>query len=254
MQFSCILQVLASDRLPEDALKSCQSFAKRRPSWRQPGRDTAILMQRISDWVFIADSSLFVVQAGPRAESRTKDLVVELTGLLKNTAHPVFWYLSEPFMNQAVPSLITILESLVFQALRHDPLIMSQDPQLGNIRAFEAEHTPTEWISLASKVLSKINQCFVVIETEGLHQATGRSGSETRQILETFVKLFNDVSSSTSVIKLLIVSYGRQTLLPTATGNTSRIWAKVDPPLPASRRSVYQAPMQLKRGSIRYTS
>jgi hypothetical protein len=49
---------------------------------------------------------------------------------------------------------------------------------------------------------------LVVIETEGLRQATGRSGSEKRQILETFVKLFNDVSSRTSVIKLLIVNYG----------------------------------------------
>ena len=255
MQFSRILQVLASDRLPEDTLESCQSFARRRPSWRQPGRDTTTLMQRISDWVFMADSSLFVVQAGPRAESRTKDLVIELTGLLKNTDHPVFWHFSEPFTNQATPSLIFILKSLVFQALRHDPSIASQDPQVGNIRAFETEHTLAEWIGLASKVISKIKQCFVVIETESLHQATARRGSDARHILETFVKLFNGISSGGgSVIKLLIVNYGSQTLLHTGTGNTSRIWAKVGPPLPASRRSTYQMPMQLRRGSVRYIS
>src|SRR5271154_69312 len=118
IQFSQILSILSSDRTPEDVFQICQSFAKRRPSWRQPGRDTAILVQRLSDWVFMAGSSMFVVQAGSRAEARTKDLVVEVTGLLKSTTYPVFWYLSEPIGTHSASTLNNILKNLIFQALR----------------------------------------------------------------------------------------------------------------------------------------
>lgn len=47
IQISRILDVLASDVLPEDVLRIGKSFAKRRPSWRQPGRDMAFASQRL---------------------------------------------------------------------------------------------------------------------------------------------------------------------------------------------------------------
>ena len=88
MQFSQILNVLASKRSPEDILQSCQSIAKRRQSWRSPGRESAVFIQRLGDWVSMSGSSMFVVEAGPRAEARTKDLAIEVTGLLQATNYP----------------------------------------------------------------------------------------------------------------------------------------------------------------------
>jgi hypothetical protein len=239
--------------MPEDVLQICQSFAKRRPSWRQPGRDTAILMQRLSDWAFMAGSSMFVVRSGPRAEARTKDLVVEVTGLLRSTAYPVFWYLSEPIVTHAGSTLNVILKSLIFQALRHDPTIVSRDHRLGNIRAFQGEHKLAEWISLVCLILSKIKQCFVVVETEYLYRIAGRDGAQVRQILETFGQIFDSVTATGSTMKLLVVSYGGRASLSMSSGNIPWIVASVNPPLPASRRSKQHLTPQFRTGLGRHT-
>lgn len=155
MHFNDILNLLRSSQLPEELLEACESYTKRRLSWRQPGRDTMLASQRLKDWLQLTHSSMFVVKAGPRAEARTKDMAVEMTRLLNESGLPVFWYFSRPNSSYTVPSLGSVLKSLIFQALRHDPTTVSQDSRLGNIQAFQAQHTVREWTDLAIFVLSK---------------------------------------------------------------------------------------------------
>jgi hypothetical protein len=178
----------------------------------------------------MAGSSMFIVQAGPRVEARTKDLVVEITGLLKSSAYPVFWYLSEPIVTHTGSTLNSILKCLIFQALRHDPTIMSQDHRVGNIRAFQGEYKLAEWISLLCLIFSKIKQCFVVAETEDLYRIAGRDGGQVQQILETFDQIFDSVTATGCIIKLLMVNYGGRASPSKLSGNIPRIVASVNPP------------------------
>lgn len=195
---------------------------------------------------------MFVIQAGSRAEARTKDLVVEVTGLLKSTAYPVFWYLSEPIGTYSASTLNNILKNLIFQALSHDSNIISQDDRLGNITAFQGEHKLAEWISLLCLVFSKIKQCFMVVETEDLYRIAGRDGAQVQKILETFDQIFDSITSTGSILKLLIVSYGTRASLFKSSGNPPRIVANVSPPLPASRRSKQHLTPQFRTGLGRH--
>jgi hypothetical protein len=251
MQFSQILGVLISNRLPEETLQLCQSFAKRRPSWRQAGRDTAILVQRLSQWASIGGSAMLVIQTGPRAEGRTKDLVVEVTGFLKSTPLPVFFYLSELTGNRSGTTLSTILKSLVFQVLRNDPSIVSQDHRLGNIGAFQAEHTLEEWISLTCLVFWKVSQCFILVENEDLYRSAGRSSHRVQQVIDTFNRVFQSATASGNIVKMLLVSYGGQLTLAPSPGSGRLMAARVGPPLPASRRSKQHLASQFRGGLAR---
>jgi hypothetical protein len=235
IQFSRILDVLGASRSPEDALQTCQSIAKRRHSWRSPGRESAIFIQRLGDWVSMSGSSMFVVEAGPRAEARTKDLAVEVTSFLKLTDYAVFWHLSEPAMMQRACALDSVLKYLIYQALRHDPTIVSGDPTLGNIASFQMEHSLAEWLSLTYLIFSKIPKCFVIIETEDLYRMSGRDGALARQILQAFQQVLNSVSRAGGIMKLLIVSYGRYSTVEMSSGDIPLIVAGITQSLPASR-------------------
>ena len=252
MQFKDILDVLRSTQLPEELLEACESYTKRRLSWRQPGRDTMLASQRLKDWLQLSGSSMFVVKAGPRAEARTKDMAVEMTRLLNESGLPVFWYFSSPAANETVPSLGNVLKSLIFQALRHDPSSVSQDNRLGNIQAFQAQHTTAEWTALAILILSKVKECFIVVETEDLFRSAGQNGAEVQQTINTFSKIFEEVTKDANTVKLLLVGYGIRATLPTQAGQTHPIVVSLNPPLPVVRRAKQPLVPQFRLGAGRH--
>jgi hypothetical protein len=79
---------------------------------------------------------MFVVEAGPRAEAKTKDLAIEVIGLLNLTDYTVFWHLSKPTIMDRACILNNVLKYLIYQALRHDLIILSGNPSLGKIASF----------------------------------------------------------------------------------------------------------------------
>ena len=234
MQFHDILNTLRSIQLPEEVLATCDSYTRRGISWRQPGRDTVLAAQKLKDWVQSPSSSRFIVTAGPKAEPRTKAMAVEVTKLLKETPNPVFWYLSSPNTNVTTPTVGSVLKNLIFQTLRHDPTIVSQDPRLGNIQAFQADHNLAEWTSLAILVLSKIKQFFVIVETDDLHRL--HDPSIEQSMMDTLAHIFNEVVQAGSTMKLLSVSYASRNKTTSQTGQYAALTATLNGPLPAVRR------------------
>jgi hypothetical protein len=178
---------------------------------------------------------MFVVEAGPRAEARTKDTAVEVIGLVKSTDYAVFWHLSEPIQMDYACTLDNILKSLIFQALRHDSTIVFGDPTLGNIANFQMGHSLAEWLSLACLVFSKIPKCFVIIETEDLYRMSGRDRALAGQIFQAFQQILSSVSRTGGIIKLLIVSYGRESTAVMSSGDIPLIVAGINQSLPVSR-------------------
>ncbi len=246
-----VLDVLRSSQLPEEWLEACESYTKRRLSWRQPGRDTVLASQRLKEWLQLTGSSMFVVRAAPRAEARTKDMAVEMTRLLTESGLPVFWYFSSPASIQTIPSLDSVLKSLIFQALRHDPSIVSQDTRLGNIQAFQAHHTITEWTKLAILTLSKIKECFIVVDTEDLFRSAGHNSAEAQQTIDTFNKIFEEITKVGNTTKLLLVGYGIRASLHAQAAQVCPIVVSLNPPLPVVRRARQPLVPQFRLGSGR---
>jgi hypothetical protein len=180
---------------------------------------------------------MLVIHTERRAEGRTKDLVVEVTGFLRSTRLPVFFHLSELTDNHSETALSTILKDLVLQALRNDPSITSQDHRLGNIGAYQAEHTLEEWISLTCLVFSKVSQCFVLVENEDLYRSGVRSSHRVQLLVETLSRVFQSATAAGNTVKMLLVSDGGQLTLGPSLGSGHLMEARVGPPLPASRRS-----------------
>ena len=149
-----------------------------------------------------------------------------------------------------VHSLGNVLKSLIFQALRKDPLIVSQDPRLGNIQSFQAQHTTAEWIDLAALVLSKIKECFIVVETEDLLRQRGH-GVPMQTIIDTFSHIFEEAVKAGCTMKLLLVSYGVRMNLGSQAGPASTIVVSLNPPLPVVRRTKQPLVPQFKLGSGR---
>jgi hypothetical protein len=195
---------------------------------------------------------MFVVEAGPRAKARTKDLAVEVTGLLKSTDYAVFWHLSEPIMMDRACTLVSILKYLIYQALRYDSTIVSTDPTLGNIASFQMEHSLAEWLSLACLIFSKIPKCFMIIEAEDLYRISGRDGALARQILQIFQQVLNAVSRAGGIMKLLIVSHGRDSVAAMSSGDIPLIVAGINQSLPVSRLLKRQYSQRARPGLERH--
>ena len=191
---------------------------------------------------------MLIISVDARAEARAKDLVMEVTDLLNSTSYPVFWYLSQPHLSRTGTALPGILRSLIYQALRHDPSITSQDRRLGDIRSFEGEHSTAEWIGLTCLVLSKIQHFFLVVEPEDMYHACERDGIQLQAMLTVFDQIFHTVTAAGTTMKLLFVKYGNQPSLSLSPGGTSKMMASVHAPLPVARRSRHSWGSQLRIG------
>ena len=147
-----------------------------------------------------------------------------------------------------MPSLGTVLKSLIFQALRHDASIVSQDPRLGSIQAFQSQHTVAEWTTLTVLVLSKVKECFIVVETEDIFRRAGQNSAEIQLIIDTFSKILEEVANTGNTVKLLLVSYGIRATLPTQPAQPPPIVVSLNPPLPVVRRAKQPLVRQFRMG------
>ncbi|KAK5467171.1 hypothetical protein LTS15_000142 [Exophiala xenobiotica] len=207
IQFSTILQTLKPHRSPADVLYACKTVAQRRQLWKPPTPDSTRYIQTFNQWVNAPLSSLFVLQAGLRAEARAKDLAVQAAILLKDSQHTVFYYLSERRADQNDLSFTDVLQALIFQILTQHPNIAQSESQIVNITAFKSQHTEQEWLDLLSLVLRNVRKSFLVVEMEDLFERTKGQKDLARILLQAFGQLVTKVQDSGNVVKILLVHY-----------------------------------------------
>ena len=207
---------------PEDILSICESFAQRRKSWNPWPKGSTDLFKKLQHWVSTPRSALFVVRADHcvgrcddhRAKARAKDFAVEVADFLKSTTtHKVIWTFS--LSTQPHMSIADIMNILIYQAIRYFPL----QPNIPQTKANDTENQLFDLLRLA---LSRLSECFVVIETtniEGLTRLLGLSQ--------------DIVGRSSSMIKILVVSYG---VLPNLLQSNNRIVATIKRLPPRSRK------------------
>jgi hypothetical protein len=248
IQCSHILNFLSPPMSPEATLWKCQSLARRRQSWSSSHKDSTELLQSLRHWVSMHGSSLFVVRAGPRAEVRAKDFAVEVTGFLQlTTPYKVIWTFSSLGSRDSTVSTTDILKTLIFQALRHDPNLLLNQPSELNTSRFQTNHTEKEWLDLLCMVFSRLSKCFVIVETEDLFRSFKHDPEWTTRFLQLFQHIVDTTAASGSMIKILVVSYGKAlSALADLPQNSNRIVTTVQrpPPVPPQLRK----PMSRQRG------
>jgi hypothetical protein len=198
-------------------------MANRRQSWKTKDRATMQLLQNMAQWAAAPSSSLHIVKAGVRAETKTKDLAAVVISLLLTTKHKTIWYLSS---NNVPESPASIMKALVFQACRQASCL-NLDARLSlSVGNLQAEHTETEWLDILCHILKKLSgqKCFVVVEMAIPYPR-----------LPHLFQLLVDSLSNVQV-KILIILSSVSALNMFATGSALSITSFVQQPPPVAIR------------------
>jgi hypothetical protein len=213
IQFSRILQVLNPVPCPEETLEKARSLAKRVQIPNLPSRDSVELVKSLGNWVSRERSALFLVKVGARAEANAKEFAVDVVKLLQSMRCGVIWNLSWIRSPGIVPSMTSLIKTLIFQALQHDHTLLSSYPEELNVTKFQSNHTEAEWISLLFQILSRLSKCYIVVEAEDIFQAHQSVPKWTEDFFGLFQRLVDEAESSGNRLKILVLGYG--STLPT---------------------------------------
>jgi hypothetical protein len=214
LQFGDILNTLSSEVSPEDILRKHISLARRRHQMSSGYlRTSANIAKGLDLWVSTAGSSLFILRSGPRASSITRDHAVDIINYLRNAQYKVFWILSPPSPCDLEPSIASILKSLVYQVILHEPNILLRFPENLSTLQFLSNRSESEWLDLLCLLVSRLEKCFLVVETEDLYQASRQMLEWTPEFLQVFKRLIERVEGSGSLVKVLVVTFDAGTVV-----------------------------------------
>ncbi|KAH8747124.1 hypothetical protein BGZ57DRAFT_917011 [Hyaloscypha finlandica] len=237
LQFSNIFKMLSplSPQVsPENILRKHTSLAVgRRRHQTSTGylRTSADIAKGLDLWVSTTGSSLFILRSGPRASSITRDHAVDIINYLRRDQYKVFWILSPPSPCDLDPSVASILKSLVYQVIHHEPDILLRFPENLSTLQFLSNRTESEWLDLLCLLVSRLDKCFLIVETEDLYQASRQMTEWTREFLQVFQRLIDTVETAGSLVKVLVVTFGNDTpLLPSQSGSVHNFVATIQQP------------------------
>ncbi|KAH8807767.1 nucleoside phosphorylase domain-containing protein [Xylogone sp. PMI_703] len=223
---SYLTDIFGSPTSPETILEKCRSLAQHRKLWNPWPEDSSKLLQTLQYWISTPSSSLLVMSASPSAEKRARDLAVQIALFLKErTSYKTIWSFTSHYTHDSTVSITDSLKTLIFQALRDDPTLLSSHADISQCQLYSTE---TELFNLFSIILSKLSKFFVIIEVED-------SSWKTR-----FLQLCQSiVTAPGSAVKILIVNYVEvPLLLSNSPQNNNRILnAIIQQPPPTSRKS-----------------
>jgi hypothetical protein len=214
LQFGDILNTLSPKVSPEDILRKHTSLARRRHQVSTGYlRTSADISKGLDLWESTAGSSLFILRSGPRASSITRDHAVDIINYLRHAQYKVFWVLSPPSPCDLEPSIANILKSLVYQVILHEPNILLRFPEHLSTLQFLSNRNESEWLDLLCLLVSRLEKCFLIVETEDLYQASRQMPEWTQNFLQVFKLLIERVEASGSVVKILVVTFDAGTVV-----------------------------------------
>lgn len=239
IQFGQVMDIFKPSRMPQDSLRKHQSLVKRGPTWSRQGPDMGYLIASIRKWIGSPSSSLLIVKASPRAESRAKELATELIALLQPSPKQVAWYLSGIGPQGKHVCVADILKSLVFQLIQFDPQRVHANlgDSLTSMK-LHGQHTDKEWADLLWKVAKQLRECYMIIEAEDLASLMKGDNLQITRFLGIFQSLVERPSDTPFKLKILVISYGVSRVLDAFQPSTSWAIASIQAPTlpPPGRR------------------
>lgn len=233
IQFFNIVETLRPKQSPEETLTKAQSLTRRIISISRPSKDWKVLLDSLSQWISTEGSALFVVRVALRAEAKAKNFAVEVIKMLRPLPYGVIWNLSLSKSQGNSATLQDLIKSLIFQALVHDPTILQKHSTELDATKFISTHTEAEWISLLSKLLSRLSKCFIVIEAQVIFQINREDPAWAAQFFQLFQNLIDQAASLGNTLKILVLGYGTQHLtLQNLPSSGNRILSSIQRPIP----------------------
>ncbi|KAH8590413.1 hypothetical protein B0O99DRAFT_691622 [Bisporella sp. PMI_857] len=232
-----IVQTLRPEHTPEETFTKAQLITKRTNATTRPSKDWKVLLDCLGRWVSADGSALFIVKVALCAEAKAKEFAVDVIQILRPLPYGVIWNLSICRTRSKPASLVDMIKSLIFQALTNDPNILKKYPAELDATAFLSTHTEDEWISLLSKLLSRLSKHFIVVEAQDIFQINRETPEWPARFFHLFQNLIDQAKSSGNILKILILGYGtRQLSLQDFANGSNRIVSSIQRPVPVPAR------------------
>ncbi|KAI0109523.1 hypothetical protein GGR51DRAFT_98176 [Nemania sp. FL0031] len=239
IQFNQIMGILQPRRMPQDALKRHQSIMRRRHIFDRNSTYMASFSSCLDTWVSSPQSSLLVLQAGPRAEGSAKGLVTHLITLLQSSSQKVVWYLSSLDSGPNGTFADEVFKSLIFQLVQTNPVACSHLVG-GYLQALNlhSQHATSAWAEILWEVAKMVQPCYLIIEAEDLSRSLKGNEDQAREFTQLFQGLIDRSCREGSNLKILLVAYGFPQEREEAASSPSRSVFLVRPPviLPPHKR------------------
>ncbi|KAK3325263.1 hypothetical protein B0H66DRAFT_599433 [Apodospora peruviana] len=152
-------------------------------------------------WVSAPTPPILILQAGPRAQMNTKELAIEIIGILEPAHMAVAWHLADPAgQEKPVTTRTQVLRSLVFQIMNRTPDLLNTATVHLKAANFQSQHSERDWLDLLCVVVSQLPKCFLVVEDNCEEQ-----GLELVAMLETVA---SRCQSSGNIVKIMVLTAG----------------------------------------------
>jgi hypothetical protein len=208
LQFMKIYDMLSPDVNPDTLLKRHTALARSRRQTSAGHIQASVdIPKLLGQWMSAVGSSLFILRSGPRASAITRDHAINIINYLRSAHYKVFWILSPTSACDSEPSMMNILRSLVYQVIHHDPNILLRFPENLNGQQFLSNRSESEWLDLLCLLISRLDKCFLIVETEDLYQASRQKPEWPQQFLQVFRRLMGSAEASGSLIKILVATF-----------------------------------------------
>lgn len=248
IQFGEAMQFLKPRISPIETLRRQQSLSRRGGQrWSSHNADMVHIITSIGDWIASPEPSLLILQAGPRAETRAKQIVIELISLLQPTAKQLCWYLSDIPVESTHATLAEVLKSLASQLIALDQTAMAKN--LGNNMSsmkLHGYHTHEEWAEFISLILKNLGGCFIIVEAEDVHKLIKGDVGQVSQFRTIFQGIVDRALDAGCKCKILFVGYGTMRSEPGSARQSARSCSKT-----VCIRAADPMPARLRRGRPR---
>jgi hypothetical protein len=233
IQFSKILTFLTPKTCPEENLQKVRSLAKRSRALT-PAQEPPDLLRSLNQWFTKEHSLLFLLRVGPRAEPKAKELAADVIHFLQSKHVRVLWTFSPSTISDSQPSMVKVLQCLIFQALRSDPSLLN--PSELNINSFQSNETQSEWTNLLYKIFSGVSNCYLIIETHDLFRENRDNIEWSTEFLQIFQNLVDRAVQSGNSLKILVLSFNTPlATIQNGLGKGNRMTSLIQRPVPVPR-------------------
>jgi hypothetical protein len=194
IQLNQVLSVQWLENLPSsgESLQYCFSLQQRKRTRTKLSITEASEMQT---WASQQRSSIMIVQS--KSPNTTKDILLDLIRLIRDTSHPILWALRFPNYWGTSMTCVDLLRMLVLQALQINPSSTCSSCPVTAVHMREAV-CEEDWLNLLSRALDGIANIYIVIDSDLFAFVTKQDRNGATQFLDvlpklitkTFVKVF----------------------------------------------------------------
>lgn len=214
----------APGRVP--SLEYCKSMTRRRRS-RVPITLSTGDMRDLKSWLSTSTSGVLIGEAhGIKTSSR--DFAVDLIDLVLKAKVSAIWALPNGGAEVIVPSIESILASLVVQAIELNPSVLSAQMDPITMKHFKATYDADEWLRLLRKAIQGLQYLLIVVDLSMIRACLkGESAWEPEEFLEKLVEMSR---STKTVVKIVALTWRLDQLIQKDADDKAEMqWIATDP-------------------------